>query len=360
MSIGKRNIIKINKIMWIINILKNLFKKSEVKNAEEPEYNWARVDIPEKMEQATHFNEIVMSAAPVEWKPLDLSKLPKYNVRNQDGSGACVMATRALIWAIEYLKRTKQWVDFSFAWPYSQRADKSQLGARATDALDVGMVPDNLMPSDGKDEAYMNNPPNFQWLGDIAKKFAIDGVPIIDPVGDIDVIASIIQKTGKAVQLFFLFGSNEWDKMPHILGSKTPYAHSVTAIPSSNQDEMTFGIYNGKKAIVIQDSWGKDLNTINGLRIITEDFFKTRNFYAQHFMRFKFSEVADKPKYDGTIVSLQDCLKYDGEFPTNIDSTGVFGPTTKGAVIAFQKKYGIDPIGIVGPITIKKLKELFN
>jgi hypothetical protein len=29
-------------------------------------------------------------------------------------------------------------------------------------------------------------------------------------------------------------------------------------------------------------------------------------------------------------------------------------------VIKFQKKYNIDPIGIVGPITTKKLNELFT
>lgn len=342
----------------IINFFKNLFKNPQ--EQAEPEYNWARVDTPEKIEATAHFGEIVAQASPVEWKPLDLAKLPKYNVRYQDGSSSCVMATRALIWAIEYCKRTSQWVDFSFAWPYSHRPDKSQPGANGMDALDVGMVPDNLMPSDGKDEAYMNNPPNFQWLGDIAKKFAIDGLPVIDPIRNIDTIASIIQTTGKAVQIFVLFGPNEWTKVPQILGSYTPYAHSITAIPPSNPGEMTFGIYNGKKAIVIQDSWGNDLNTISGLRIITEDFFKVRNFYAQHFMRFKFSTGTDKPTYDGSIVSLQNCLKYDGEFPTNIESTGIFGSITKGAVIAFQKKYGIDPIGVVGPKTTAKLYELFS
>ncbi len=350
----------------MLNFIKAILQRwfPQTKENNEPQYNWARVDNQEKLEATAHFGEIVRTATPVEWKPLDLAKLPKYPVRNQDGSGSCVMATRSLIWAIEYLKRTKQWVDFSFAWPYSQRTDKSQPGAYAQDALGVGMIPDNLMPSDGKDEAYMNNPPKFQWLGDIAQKFAIDSVPIIDPVGNIDTIASIIQTTGKAVQLFFLFGPNEWTKNPQILGGNTPYAHSVTAIPPSAPGEMTFGIYNGKKCIVIQDSWGNDLNTISGLRIITEDFFKARNYYAQHFMRFKFSEFADKPKYNGSIVSLQDCLKFDGEFPANISSTGVMGSITIGAVQKFQIKYGIANVGDlgfgnVGPKTTKKLKELF-
>ena len=58
---------------------------------------------------------------------------------------------------------------------------------------------------------------------------------------------------------------------------------------------------------------------------------------------------------------LQDALKLNGVFPTNVNSTGYFGTVTLGAVIKFQQKYNIKPAaGFVGPITRAKLNEFFN
>lgn len=42
----------------------------------------------------------------------------------------------------------------------------------------------------------------------------------------------------------------------------------------------------------------------------------------------------------------------------NFIATGYYGPKTKDAVTAFQKKYGIDPIGYFGPLTQAKLNEV--
>ena len=55
------------------------------------------------------------------------------------------------------------------------------------------------------------------------------------------------------------------------------------------------------------------------------------------------------------IAALQKTLKSVGVDPGNPD--GVFGPKTKQAVTAFQKKMGLDTDGVVGPNTAKKLKE---
>ena len=40
-----------------------------------------------------------------------------------------------------------------------------------------------------------------------------------------------------------------------------------------------------------------------------------------------------------------------------VAADGDFGPATKAAVVAFQKKAGVDADGIVGPITLQKLKD---
>ncbi len=56
---------------------------------------------------------------------------------------------------------------------------------------------------------------------------------------------------------------------------------------------------------------------------------------------------------------VQQFLKDRGFF-TYPTVTGYFGLITKQAVIAFQKAYGIDPVGIVGPITRAKIAELLQ
>ena len=68
-----------------------------------------------------------------------------------------------------------------------------------------------------------------------------------------------------------------------------------------------------------------------------------------------------KPHYDESITSLQDCLKAEGLFPTNVVSTGFYGAITIKAVNAFQLKYGLATIGTgtVGPKTKAKLHELY-
>ncbi len=56
---------------------------------------------------------------------------------------------------------------------------------------------------------------------------------------------------------------------------------------------------------------------------------------------------------------LQEFLKNQGFF-TYPQITGYFGPITKAAVAAFQKAYGIMPVGMVGPITRAKIAEIMS
>jgi hypothetical protein len=136
------------------------------------------------------------------------------------------------------------------------------------------------------------------------------------------------------------------------------------------------------KALVIEDSWGTSYGKA-GQRIITEDFFKVRNFYSAYAMNFAFDNIGIiKPKYnftkvlnfspiyfvDADVKALQDILKYEGLMATNIQSTGYYGAITADAVLAFQRKYSIaSEIELnqlkgrtVGLKTIKKLNSLYN
>ncbi|MCD6149376.1 peptidoglycan-binding protein [bacterium] len=57
------------------------------------------------------------------------------------------------------------------------------------------------------------------------------------------------------------------------------------------------------------------------------------------------------------ITVIQNILKNLGFF-NHPNATGYYGPITRQAVIEFQKANGIDPVGVVGPITSAKLLEL--
>ncbi len=72
---------------------------------------------------------------------------------------------------------------------------------------------------------------------------------------------------------------------------------------------------------------------------------------------FNFTKTLRRGMRDSDVGELQKQLRSEGFFtyPTN---TGFFGSVTQVAVKAFQAKYGIKQIGIVGPITRKQLNLL--
>jgi hypothetical protein len=170
---------------------------------------------------------------------------------------------------------------------------------------------------------------------------------------------------------------DEWTSEPEVkhenldLRGTNTARHSVAAVD--------FSLVNGKKALIIDDSWGTSYGQA-GQRVITEDFFKARNFFVAYPMNFAFDEKqATKPKYTFTapllfgstlpeVGELQDIIKYEGLFPSNIESTGYYGSITAEAVMKFQKKYTVaDESEIdslqgkrVGEKTIAKLNELYG
>lgn len=58
------------------------------------------------------------------------------------------------------------------------------------------------------------------------------------------------------------------------------------------------------------------------------------------------------------VRSLQEYLAQDSNIYPEGLATGYFGAKTETAVKKWQKKYGIDPVGVVGPKTIAKFKEI--
>lgn len=72
----------------------------------------------------------------------------------------------------------------------------------------------------------------------------------------------------------------------------------------------------------------------------------------------EFAIPLDQGARGETVRLLQSILASDPTILSDAYITGYFGPITKNAVKKFQKKYGIDQVGRVGPITLKKLNDL--
>ena len=237
-----------------------------------------------------------------------------------------------------------------------------------------GVTLEVLVPSQNLNDSQMDGIKIEKYKEDVGGIFKIDNY-ITLPIKDIDTVASVLQVTNKAVMVWFFFENSEWAKNtptidnPNLdLYASGTARHSVTAVD--------FTLVNGKKTIVIEDSWGF-WNGFSGQRTITEDFFKARNFFAAYPMSFSFDgTVVPKPQHNflinmqlnqmsDEIKVLQDCLKYEGLFPSNIDSSGFFGAITKNAVQAFQLKYNIVTsadlgFGRVGPKTRAQLNLIYS
>lgn len=344
----------------------------------------ANIDTRSKSEKVKdyEFKEIVASANPVNWVEKPQSEWRKFPIFNQDGSGSCVAQTLAKLLGVLYWLKNNTYVHFSATHIYQRRPNKPQSGMGGVDAFNIartGVTLEDLTPSQSMTDAQMDAVTIADYKQKVGEIFKI-GNFIVLPVKDIEAIASVIQTTGKAVMIWFYFKIDEWTSQPavkypdlDILATDT-VRHSISGVDAA--------LVGGKKAIIVDDSWGTAYG-VAGQRVIDEDFFKARNWFAAYPMNFAFEAGAvTKPKYTfsfelvagsatnivADVKALQDCLKFEGFFPTNTDSTGYFGSVTAKGVLAFQKKYQVasdaelDQLQgrIVGLKTRNKLNELYG
>lgn len=313
------------------------------------------------------FEETVSSVAPVNW--IEKKTWRQFPIFNQNGSGSCVAQTMAKMLGILYWLKNQVYVHFSATHIYQRRSNKpagGMIGVEAFTIAQKGTTLEVLCPSQGMTDAQMDAIKIEKYKEDVGSVFKI-GNFIVDPIKDIETIASIIETTGKPVMVWFYFNHDEWKTVPKILREvdiNNSSRHSVCAVD--------FTLYDGKKALIIDDSWGTSYGKA-GQRIITEDFFKVRNFFSAHAMSFKFEETV-VPDTEITLFTqtmkfgdrntqvtlLQKKLQSAGFFPSNISCTGYFGAITKKATIAFQVRYGLVGDGIVGEKTLTKLNEVFK
>lgn len=305
------------------------------------------------------FSEVVAGANPVVWVEKDPANWRRFPVRNQGPSFSCMANAYAKLLGVQSYVRDGEFINFSSAHIYQRRVNKPYPGMFLYDVFGIGsrgvtleaLAKSDSLPDEKLDSLIVE--PHEVRVGEV---FAQKDTPIYIESGDFDTVASVIQTTGKAVLGMFYFKSDEYSRLiPEVKNKNLLNAGDVLRHGVALVDVFT---YNGVQVIRAEDS-----AHFGGLseRLITRDFFERRNFGTAYSMGFKFDEaVSEKPRYDGSIVSAQLCLRYEGFFPLNVSTSENIGPVTREALKKFQLKYGIDPTGNLGTKTQTKLRTLYG
>jgi len=292
--------------------------------------------------------ELVAAAVPFEWKERTESDWHKYPVFDQDYSSSCVAQSVAKALGIENFLEEGKFVFFSARDVYTRRINYPSPGMFFQNGMNIGYnfgaTPEQLMISQGLDESKMNLSNDRTPLTELMAKIGKGGNYFTISATDMDTIANTIEPKGKGVILGVKFGPSEWNKpIPELLGSNAPYGHAIVATNAI--------LHQGKKAFVIEDSWGPK-SGIEGRRIVTEDWFKAgRITDALFYTELKNEGLQEiKPKYvfnsdlyfgmqNNDVIMLQKCLSYLKTFPTLYGYTGLFGGLTLKGVKLFQEAY---------------------
>jgi hypothetical protein len=346
--------------------------------------------LPEEKEKDYLTSEI-LTAQPLTWLDFEqwknlpeiqkmLNEIPVYD---QNGSSSCVAMSIALIATINNWKEEGKAIKFSARGIYARRQNKPQQGMWYQNGAELfrtyGVVPEPILPSQNLGEDAMNRLddylPSYDLIGRIYAPKNYFWVNSFDEV--VQVISRRIP-----VQIGVRFTDGEWDfVVPQIRVQATSlfdlkYGHSISVMPNS------YFTYQGKRAVLIQDSWNVSRGW-NGRRILTEDWFKFPRFvggiwYEDMNNLSVFNQNLPKPKYKFTrqlavgmrgedvamlqvcLATLQDSQGYLFPLWSGTPSTGYYGGLTKKAVERFQAMYGSEQTGNVNQPTLQKLNEVFG
>lgn len=340
---------------------------------------------PEEAKLKDHsFVEVVAAANDVNWQQKPESQWRKFPDQDQNGAGSCVANTIRKLAYIQFtLKKpefAKYGVYFSENSIYHYRSNKPGSGMIGVESFDIwkghGITLEALVPGQKMSDEQMDAIEIDALAEEVAKSFEITGHVGV-PNGDFETIASIIQTTGKGVMSWFYFTPSEWSPFgPKILVSGLDlYADSTARHSVAVVDFFLYPIDGVlKKCLLIEDS--AHFGNITR-RVITEDFFKARNWFNRYAMNYKFydqtqpsptpvpvdpkpiytfstalefipldsngniSDLAKNAAQEKDVIALQNILKYEGCMPINVGSTGYYGAITAKAVLKFQVKYSV-------------------
>ena len=302
------------------------------------------------------FEETVASSEVVNWIEKSPAEWKVYPIQNQDGSGSCVAQTVAKMAGIHHNLNHGEFIPYSATFIYNKRSNKPASGMWGVDAFNIwrnkGIVPEVMMESQSMNDSQMAQIPEDSADKLVGEVFTI-GNYVLLPIKDAETVASVIQRTGKPVMVWFRSDYSAWSRDYPIApspSSNLEVHHSVTAID--------FCLINGEKHIIIEDSWGSTGILGRGQRAVSVDVFNKTNTFAAYTLNFKYDDREEKPDQrkpkfnlnadllygmtgNADVVNLQKMLKYEGLFPANVSATGNYFGLTANAVVKYQKKYNI-------------------
>jgi len=329
--------------MWLINLIKNLFKKRETIIPVNPGL----------FEDLEDYRDVLSSAVLGEGK-VDLPeeyKLPfKLTITDQGRKPHCVGHTCATIKEF-FEKKEGNNITFDPAWIYNECKKIDNYNGQGTyfrSGLEVLLKTGAKPTEKGSEEA---------------EKYRIGGYAKLDDLSPEGLKRAIYEK---GPILIGFRGSNEGWKgaliRPPKKGERV-WGHAIALAVGWNKDYF-----------IAQNSWGKDFGN-NGCFYFDKSYMPFTGWLVLVDLPNNWKELldkGDKPQHyfrtnlwmgmrGSEIVKLQNCLKWIGSFPKEQESTGYFGNITLQAVINFQKRYSIYPqVGFVGPISRNKLNEIFK
>ncbi len=127
--------------------------------------------------------------------------------------------------------------------------------------------------------------------------------------------------------------------------SLTLTGNEATPIPIS----LTFSNSTGKTGQGFFTIGGSNVTTAVGnvAQVTEQPVIETAGSFS--FSKYLYAGMTSFGSVDAEVTALQQRLKNDGFFKGSI--TGYFGPQTKTALEAYQKKNGLSALGVVGPST---------
>lgn len=292
------------------------------------------------------YEDLAQGDVPLNWIEYNEKNLKSFIIQNQDGSLSCVAQGTSKILAMHEVKEGRGYTRLCPKFIYTRRQNYPDGGMWLPNALDIackeGACEESFIPCDDQGETFMNNKSEPAGASPNAQKYR--GKFYFEITGGIDKIAEVMEQ-GYGVLLGFRFDYDEWVDVPFLNpNSKRSLGHGVAAVD--------YCLYNGEKALVIEDSWGPHYGK-GGRRIITETFLSARCFYAGYITslpNYIFTKTLKRGSKGLDVKMLQQFLNSQ-QYILKVD--GNFGHLTELAVMNFQRKWNLKDDGIVGPKTNK-------
>ena len=331
--------------------------------------------------------EILGSLAVVPWQEIDPKPEPMFPIKNQDRSSSCVGQTVSKTLGVVGYYENGIYRDLSARFPYAQRTNQG-LGMYMREAMEfgikIGCPLEQILPSQNLSEEEMNKKSDIVVdVKQVALVYKAKSYLYCNLTFD-NIAALLQQKIPVAIGVA---GTNEgwvntngWVRPPKP-GEEVWY-HAMMIAPE-NKKGQNFGLINGKKTLIVDNSWGVASSSgYRGQVFFTEEYLPSIrwNFYFLGLpddWRDKEPENIEKPKasfdhdlfyglkQDIHVISLQKCLKWYGTFPKNLPETGNYYGITTEAVESFQLNEGIAKAdeagyGRCGPKTREVLNKIFK